>query len=220
MSRNKYPQETKNLIIDTAAKLFLVKGYEHTTVQDIIDNLGGLTKGAVYHHFKSKEEILWAVTEKVFEGETLSKTWSGIVNDKETTGAEKINRLLISAIDDPREKEFRLLGVNMQNTPYFLCDLAVRSVEEIAPRAFAPVLKQGIEDGSVKTENPEELAELIVLLANTWLNPTVFMSSEEKLVKRFNTAKEILIHYGIDISHVREPLLNMWWLISKKNRKF
>ena len=38
--------------------LFFEKGYDNTSIQDIIDGLGGLTKGAVYHHFKSKEDIL------------------------------------------------------------------------------------------------------------------------------------------------------------------
>ena len=57
MARNKYPEETVTLILDTAQKLFLEKGYEHTTIQDIIDNLGGLTKGAIYHHFTSKESL-------------------------------------------------------------------------------------------------------------------------------------------------------------------
>ena len=54
MARNKYPEATKKLIIETAGRLFLEKGYEHTSIQDIIDNLGGLSKGAIYHHFKSK----------------------------------------------------------------------------------------------------------------------------------------------------------------------
>lgn len=62
MARNKYPEETVSLILDTALKLFIQKGYEHTSIQDIIDRLGGLSKGAIYHHFKSKEEILVAVT--------------------------------------------------------------------------------------------------------------------------------------------------------------
>lgn len=46
MARNKYPEATKKLIIETAGRLFLEKGYEHTSIQDIIDNLGGLSKGA------------------------------------------------------------------------------------------------------------------------------------------------------------------------------
>ena len=56
MARNKHPEETRNLIIDTAARLFIEQGYEHTSIQDIINHLGGLSKGAIYHHFKSKEE--------------------------------------------------------------------------------------------------------------------------------------------------------------------
>ena len=51
-------------ILDTAQRLFLEKGYEQTTIQDITDNLGGLTKGAIYHHFKSKEEIIDAVSDR------------------------------------------------------------------------------------------------------------------------------------------------------------
>ena len=54
MARNKYPEETRNLIIDTAARLYSEKGYDHTSIQDIIDHLGGLSKGAIYHHFKVK----------------------------------------------------------------------------------------------------------------------------------------------------------------------
>ena len=65
MARNKHPEETVNLILDVAYRLFMEKGYEHTSIQDIIDHLGGLSKGAIYHHFKSKEEIFYAVTDKM-----------------------------------------------------------------------------------------------------------------------------------------------------------
>ena len=65
MARNKHPEETVNLILDVAFRLFMEKGYEHTSIQDIIDHLGGLSKGAIYHHFKSKEDILVAVTERI-----------------------------------------------------------------------------------------------------------------------------------------------------------
>ena len=58
MARNKYPEETVARILDVSLKLFLEKGYENTTIQDIIDALGNLSKGAIYHHFKSKEDIL------------------------------------------------------------------------------------------------------------------------------------------------------------------
>ena len=53
MPRNKYPEETVQKILDASLKLFLEKGYEETTVLDIISEMGGLTRGAFYHHFKS-----------------------------------------------------------------------------------------------------------------------------------------------------------------------
>ena len=64
MARNKYPEITEERILEVAERLFLEKGFEQTTIQDIVDALGDLTKGAVYHHFKSKEEIIDAVSDR------------------------------------------------------------------------------------------------------------------------------------------------------------
>ena len=36
MARNKHPEETVNLILDVSFRLFMEKGYEHTSIQDII----------------------------------------------------------------------------------------------------------------------------------------------------------------------------------------
>ena len=40
MARNKYPEETYQLILDVSTRLFFEKGYEQTSLQDIIDGLG------------------------------------------------------------------------------------------------------------------------------------------------------------------------------------
>ena len=66
VARNKYPEVTVEKILDVAQRLFLEKGYDNTTIQDIVDHLDGLSKGAVYHHFKSKEEIMDAVGDRMF----------------------------------------------------------------------------------------------------------------------------------------------------------
>ena len=64
MARNKHPEQTVQLILDTATRLFLQKGYDETTLQDIIDATK-LSKGAIYHHFASKEAILIAVVDRM-----------------------------------------------------------------------------------------------------------------------------------------------------------
>ena len=43
MARNKHPEETVKLILDVAFRVFIEKGYENTSTQDIIDNLGSLS---------------------------------------------------------------------------------------------------------------------------------------------------------------------------------
>ena len=50
MARNKHPEETVKLILDAASELFIEKGYDGTSLQDII-NKTKLSKGAIYHHF-------------------------------------------------------------------------------------------------------------------------------------------------------------------------
>ena len=52
--------EKRQELLDTAEKLFCLKGYEATSVQDILDALH-LSKGGFYHHFASKEEVLRAL---------------------------------------------------------------------------------------------------------------------------------------------------------------
>ena len=53
----------KKQILETAEKLFTEKGYQTTSVQDILDELG-LSKGSFYHHFESKEYLLEAMCDR------------------------------------------------------------------------------------------------------------------------------------------------------------
>ena len=49
MARNRNPEETRRKILEVSKDLFLEKGFDNTSIQDIIDGLGGLTKGVIYH---------------------------------------------------------------------------------------------------------------------------------------------------------------------------
>lgn len=63
MARNKYPERTREKILDVSFQLFAKKGYEKTSIQDIVNALG-MSKGAIYHHFSSKEEILESIAQR------------------------------------------------------------------------------------------------------------------------------------------------------------
>ena len=91
MPRNKYPEETVQKILDVSLKLFLEKGYEETTILDIVDNLGGLSRGAFYHHFKSKDEVLNALSDKMF---FENNPFEQVKNENGLNGLEKIQKVL------------------------------------------------------------------------------------------------------------------------------
>ena len=66
MPRKNDPKGTVEKIVAVSSELFAQKGYEKTSMQDIVDALG-MSKGAIFHHFKSKEEIFRAVIDKQSE---------------------------------------------------------------------------------------------------------------------------------------------------------
>ncbi len=96
--------------------------------------------------------------------------------------------MLYEAVTDEQEQKFRNMGIHLQNMPQMLSDLLLRIVNEIAPRAFVPVLQDGINDGSIKSDNPDKLAEVISLVATVWLNPLVFTMSDEDLKNKSTMA--------------------------------
>jgi AcrR family transcriptional regulator len=54
----------RDRLLRTAARLFAQRGYDRTSVQEIVD-AAGVTKGALYHHFTSKEEVLYEIYRRV-----------------------------------------------------------------------------------------------------------------------------------------------------------
>lgn len=197
MARNKYPEETVNLILDVAFRLFMEKGYEHTSIQDIIDHLGGLSKGAIYHHFKSKEDILYAVMGRMTAESNLRL--KEICDRTDLNGKEKLKTLFRLSLDRPVMEDVFTVSPNVYNNPRFLCSFLHEAVEESAPDYILPIIRQGIADGSITTEYPEQLAQLISLLANIWINPIIFEDSREETYRKFVIFDQVLKGLGLNI---------------------
>ena len=60
-------------------------------------------------------------------------------------------------------------------------------------------MKEGIADGSLATEFPEECAEVFLLLMNVWCDPAVFSGNAEKLEQRMRFLQHMMKAVGIDI---------------------
>ncbi len=197
MARNKHPEETVHLILDVAFRLFMEKGYEHTSVQDIIDQLGGLSKGAIYHHFKSKDDILMAVTDRMTA--ESNKMLAAIRDRRDLNGREKLRAIFKESISRSVQNDIFTVAPNFHNNPKLLFSLLHDTIDEVAPNYIVPIIRQGIGDGSIETEYPEQLAELILLAANVWMNPMIFDSTVEESSRKFMVFARMLQGFGLDI---------------------
>lgn len=72
------PDKTRSKILDVAAANFHQKGFQGTSLSDILQQ-ACISKGALYHHFTNKQELLYAVFDEVYELKFLSR-WLHILH--------------------------------------------------------------------------------------------------------------------------------------------
>lgn len=199
MARNKYPEVTINRIMDTSLKLFMEKGYEQTTIQDIIEALGDLSKGEIYHHFKSKEDIMEAVAEKLYSG--TYQTIADIKNHTQYNGLEKIQQMFRISLENPNQEHLLNAAPNLMKNPRFLAEQLYTGKRDVTPM-IQLFIEEGIRDGSIKAKYPKELSQVLILLSNIWLNPTIFYCTKEALYNKFIFLQDLTEKLGIPIGLV------------------
>lgn len=195
MARNKYPEVTVERILDVSQRLFLEKGYENTTIQDIVDELGGLTKGAVYHHFKSKEEIMDAVGDRMFNE---NNPFKAVMNRKDLNGLQKLKEMIRLNQSDEARADMNIQSLPILKNPRILAGMIEANRNYLTPY-FQKLIEEGNQDGSINTEYAYEVAELIPLLTSVWLAPTVYPSTAEGMMKKFCLIKDMLESVGLPI---------------------
>lgn len=195
MARNKYPEVTVERILDVSQKLFLEKGYENTTIQDIVDELGGLTKGAVYHHFKSKEEIMDAVGDRMFFS---NNPFEAVRSRTDLNGLQKLREVV--RLNQSNEERVRLTAqsVPIAKSPRLLQEMIVSNRKVLTPY-FLELIEEGNRDGSMHTDYPREIAELLPLLTSLWLLPSLFPASREQMKNKFAFLGEMLEKMGVPL---------------------
>lgn len=195
MARNKYPEVTVEKILDTAQQLFLEKGYDNTTIQDIVDHLGGLSKGAVYHHFKSKEEIIDAVGDRMF---SVNNPFEKVKDRSDLNALQKLREAIRLNQSDEAQNNIVIQSIPLTRNPRLLVEM-IESNRRILTPYYEALLEEGNRDGSLHTEYPKEIAELIPLLTSLWLLPSVFPSDKEGMKRKFRFLGDMLENMGVPL---------------------
>ncbi len=195
MARNKYPEVTVERILDAAQRLFLEKGYDNTTIQDIVDDLGGLTKGAVYHHFKSKEEIMDAVGDRMF---FANNPFEAVKKRSDLSGLDKLREVIRLNNADEQRTELTLQSVPVAKNPRLLAEMLISNRKVLTP-CFRELIDEGLADGSICTEYPREISELLPMLTSLWLLPSIYPASKAEQRRKFDFIFAMLDKFGIPL---------------------
>lgn len=195
MARNKYPEITVERILDVSQRLFLEKGYEDTTIQDIVNELDGLSKGAIYHHFKSKEEIMDAVSDRMF---FENNPFESVRKRSDLNGLQKLQEAIRLNQKDENRIHMNVQAVSITKNSRLLVEM-IESNRRILTPYFLELLEEGNRDGSIHTEYTREIAELLPLLTSLWLLPSVFPATKTEMKRKFYFLGDMLEKMGVPL---------------------
>jgi AcrR family transcriptional regulator len=138
---------TRALLIETAGQLFASRGYDRTSVDAIIRQ-AGVSKGAFYHHFSSKEELLDAVTDFIVE-DALQQIGKA-VSDRTLGATARLNRFLNASkvwrlAHFGLWREVAVVLLRDVNAP-MLRKIQAQTVSRSAPM-LAEIIQQGVQLG-------------------------------------------------------------------------
>lgn len=164
MARVRDFDRTRTLLIRAASELFGTQGYDRTSVDRIIRQ-AGVSKGAFYHHFSSKEEILDAVTASIVSD--LMNVVRSAIGDRSVSAIVRLNRFLDSSsmwklAHFGLVKEVFAVLYRDENAK-MLRKIQTYSVDVCAP-PLAEILEQGIDEGVFDLPRPRDVARLFMQL--------------------------------------------------------
>jgi len=195
MTRRYNSKETIELILSASMKLFNERGFDKTSMQAIVDK-SGVSKGSIFHHFISKEDILMTVIirKAETEHEQISK-WLGEI--KNMTAKEKLTVFLDKLFEDINTEDGHL-NSQVLRSPQMVLITMQKSLKITAP-IYANLFKEGVKDGSISTELPDQCAEALVLLMNFWCNTVIFECDKMNLFNRILFIQQMMRELGADI---------------------
>lgn len=151
-------------ILDVAQRLVYTKGFDQMSIQDILDELH-ISKGAFYHYFDSKGELLEALIDRMRQD--VEPIILPIVDDPALPTFDKLHRFFDTTARWKTARKAYLLSILQV---WYTDDNAIvrekvtaNTIKQIAP-LLARVIRQGMQEGTLTTPFPEQAAEIVLVI--------------------------------------------------------
>ena len=161
VSNGKDAEERKKEILDIAEELFTTKGYDNTSTTDILERVG-IARGTIYYHFKSKEEILDALIDRIIQG--IVHNVKSALSYKALAPQKIIAFIGATRVDSAIGKEITDHAHKPQNA--LMHQKMLNSLLAALTPIAAGIIKDGIQEGCFSTDYPEEAAEMLLIYSS------------------------------------------------------
>lgn len=165
--RTRDPEASRAQLLASGVELFERRGYAATSVQAIVEH-AGLTKGAFYHHFSSKEDLLRHVHDE-FITYQLGRA-RAVVNVPGATSEEKLRGLIVEALLEPMSLYKSEITVFMQERRFLSGDVFsdIQRKRDEFEEIFVSVIAEGMADGVFRSEGTPRLVAFGVIGMGAW----------------------------------------------------
>ncbi len=183
--------DKKELIIKSLESLMNTVPYSEISVDAIAGN-AGIGKGSIYYYFKSKDDILYSLIEESYR-RVIREYFDNIRYRADASAPEKIKTLFMSVIkEDFSENERNLLiTLNLNDDTLLHSKMRTVAVQEFSP-ILSGLLEQGIRENTIKTDTPQESAEIIVAVLTFFLDDATFPKSKESMTNKLKIFAKVL----------------------------
>lgn len=176
----KKPEERKTELMDAAQLLFLKKGYEKTTVSDIVKQIN-VAQGTFYYYFKSKSEIIDAIVDRFIS----------LVETELQTIFDNQDHDVVKRLNDAINKLFEITSNSHGILDYINQESAAILYERIVKVTIVPliaaIVDEGVKAGKFAVCYPLETIEAI-LPALFWQFQRPGLKYDQEKLKRIEVA--------------------------------
>lgn len=159
---SKEAEVRKKELLDAALELFYENGYDMTSINDIIQKVG-VTKGAFYYHFKSKDEILDTIA--LQQAQEMLEVFIKAADGNDKNSLDKINRIISGMQQyraETRGKRLKIFEVMDKSENLKLKQKVFENYMRLSKPVVTKIIEQGVEEGVFKTAFSDELAEFYI----------------------------------------------------------
>jgi len=144
--------------IQVAEQLFLEKGYENTSVDDIVKKMGA-AKGLFYYYFDSKDDVILALVDMIYE--EIGKNIEQVMAQPGLSALERFSALGRCQQFAKGRSEFMREFFHQERNRNLHFAMDERANDMMVP-VFERIIRQGIEEGIFSTPYPRETAEALL----------------------------------------------------------